>query len=199
MLIILLMFNPYIFGQRDIADTGQLIILVFLTTFFIPAFSVAMMKLLGLIKSLSMEDKQDRTGPFIATGIFYLWMYINLAKNTNIPDAYKIFVLGATIGLFLAFIINIFSKISLHAVGMGGLLAMIVLTMRIVAYYDFTMFVPVLGLITITMNTLLMIVIILAGLVCTSRLLLQAHHIQEIYSGFIVGFSTQFIATAILL
>ena len=45
-LVILIMFNPYMFGQ---ADVGQLTVLVFLTTFFIPAFSVAMMKMLGLI------------------------------------------------------------------------------------------------------------------------------------------------------
>ncbi|MEL6865310.1 MAG: hypothetical protein AAFP19_12870 [Bacteroidota bacterium] len=196
MLVLLLLVNPYLFGVNNVADSDLLILLVFLSTFMIPAFSVAMMRFLGLIDSFQMESKQERIGPYIATGIFYLWMFRNLYSNPDIPVAFKIFTLGATIALFIAFFINLFSKISIHAVGMGGLLAMIIITTILFSYGSFI--ISSLGL-QVSMMALIMLAIIFTGIVCTSRLILNAHNLQDIYGGLVVGFGAQFIALQILL
>ena len=123
MLVLLILVNPYLFGVSSIweIDSQLLILRIFFSTFFIPAISVVLMRLLGLIESLEMRDRQERIGPYIITGVFYLWIFRNFLSNSQVPDAYTTFVLGATISLFLAFFINIFTKISAHAVGMGGL------------------------------------------------------------------------------
>jgi hypothetical protein len=194
MLILLLLVNPYSFGVNQISEQTSLILLVFLSTFLIPAFSVLMMKFLGMIESLELKSKQERIGPYIITGIFYLWIFINFKNNPNIPAAYTSFVLGSTIALFVAFFINIFSKISAHTVGMGGLTGMIAITMLLFNYDSFTVEMPLLGIIQVSMNSVLMIVIVLAGSVGTARLLLKAHEHKDLYGGFLVGFSTQFIA-----
>ena len=47
-------------------------------------------------------------------------------------------MLGATIALFIAFFINIFSKISAHAVGMGGLVAMVLISIISFSHGAFT-------------------------------------------------------------
>lgn len=200
MLILLLLVNPYLFGVSSISDevSRLLILRIFLSTFFIPAVSVSMLRLLGLISSLEMQDRHERIGPYIITGIFYLWMFQNFLNNPQIPTAYTSFVLGATIGLFLAFFINIFSKISAHAVGMGGLVAMVIITMLLFSYDTFTLELGWLGAWQLNMNTILILIILLAGAVGTARLLLEAHRPMDLYGGFLVGFLAQFIALRFL-
>jgi hypothetical protein len=193
MLIILLLVNPYIFGVNSIAASTPLILMIFLSTFFIPAVAVTMMKFLGLISSFDMKDRQERIGPYIITGVLYLWIFRNVLENPNIPLPYKIFVLGATLGLFLAFFINLFSKISMHAVGMGGLVGMLILT---VSLYSYPSFVIPIGEYSFEMKTyfLLMMAIVFSGIVGSSRLFLDAHEINDLYGGFFVGLGTQFFA-----
>lgn len=199
-LILLLQVNPYLFGVNSVTDQQSklLILQVFLSTFFIPAFALLMLKFLGLIKSFEMEDKTERIGPYIITGIFYMWMFRNFLDNSQIPDAYTCFVLGATVGLFLAFFINIFSKISAHAVGMGGLLGMVVITMILFSYDTFTLELPVVGGLELNMIVVLLITILLAGLVGSSRMLLGAHKPIELWGGYVVGFGAQFVALRFL-
>jgi len=193
-LVMLLLVNPYIFGVNNIAFQTRLILLIFLSTFALPAFSVFMMKNLGLVESIQLKKKQERIGPYIITGVFYLWMFINFKDNPTIPTAYTIFVLGATIGLFMGFFINIFSKISTHTIGMGGLVGMVIMTMFLYSYDSFTIETGFIGEIEMSMNTLLMVVVLLAGLVGTARLILDAHKNSDLYMGFFVGLFAQFIA-----
>ncbi len=198
MLLLLLLINPYLFGVHQLGANTHLILLIFLSSFVIPAFAVGMMKALDMIDSLEMKTKTERIGPYIVTGILYLWLFQNMLYNPDIPGAYKIFVLGATIGLFMAFFFNLFTKISMHALGMGGLLGMTILTMLLFSYNTFTIDLGSFGLLEMSTSALLMIVILLAGIVCTSRLILKAHSLQDLYSGFIIGLACQFIAFQIL-
>ena len=200
MLILLLLVNPYLFGVSNIGEQPSklLILQVFLSTFFIPGFAVAMLRFTGLIKSMEMRDKHERIGPYIITGVFYLWMFKNFESNTQIPTAFASFMLGATISLFLAFLINIFSKISIHAVGMGGLLGMVVITMLLFSYDTFTINSTILGIVEINMITVLLLTILIAGAVGTARLLLSAHEPMDLYGGYLVGFAAQFLALRFL-
>lgn len=196
MLALLLLINPYLFGVSNIAEpAGKLLLLrVFLSTFFIPGVSVSLLRMLGFVDSLELQDKNERIAPYIITGVFYLWIFYNFLHNELIPTAYTTFVLGAVIGLFVAFFINIFTKISAHAVGMGGLIGMVIITMLLFSYETFTLQTSLFGTWRLNMNMVLIIVILLAGLVGTSRLFLQAHEPRDLYGGYFVGFVTQFIA-----
>lgn len=196
MLALLLLINPYIFGVSSIwEDAGKLNLLrIFLYTFFIPAFAVALLKPLGFIRSLEMEERNERTGPYIITAVFYLWAYMNMRNSAIFPPAYASFMLGAVIALFLVFFINIFSKISAHATGMGGLLGMVIITMFRFSHDVFSIEAGAFGTINFNMNAVLMIVLLLCGLVGTARLLLGAHEPRDLYGGFMVGFLAQFIA-----
>ncbi len=198
MLVLLLLINPYLFGLHHLQGNIPLILLVFSSTFLIPACGVLLMKQLGFIHSLQMKDRMERIGPYIMTGIFYMWMFRNMVSNPTIPTAYSIFVLGSTIALFLAFFINIFTKISAHAIGMGGLLGMVILTMWNFSYGDFPVNLGQIGTVQVQMHTLLMVVILLAGMVGTARLILKAHEPKDLYGGYLIGFVTQFLAFVLL-
>ena len=208
MLALLLLVNPYLFGVSSIGDKASKLLLlqIFLSTFFIPGVAVVMLRLTGMIQSFQMETKQERIGPYIITGLFYLWMFRNFLDNPSIPTAFTSFLLGATIGLFFAFFINIFSKISAHAVGLGGQrfqrhgvapLGMVVITMLLFSYDTFTIM-SARGTLEISMSTVLLITILIAGLVGTARLALQAHEPMDLYGGYLVGFASQFLALRFL-
>ncbi len=200
MLIMLLLVNPYLFGVNNLSDKESLkfVITVFFTSFLIPAFAIFMMWRLKLIGSLEMRDKQDRIGPFIVTGVFYLWVLRSVMADSNIPTAFLIAVLGTTIGLFASFVINIFFKISIHAVSMGGLVGMVLIVMWLYSYGSFALNVPFVGTSEISINLLLILSIVIAGLVGSSRLFLKAHTPLELYAGFAIGLLCQFISLKIL-
>jgi len=198
MLIILSLVDPYSFGHSNLISNKGFILIVFVSTFFIPMVAVLMMKALDMIESIQLKDRQERIGPYIITGIFYLWLFINLRQNPNVPESFKFCLLGATIGLFLAFLINLFSKISMHTTGMGGLLAMSILT--VFNFSKSTFWLPTFGgAVELNSKMIIFFVLVVAGLVGTSRLLLKAHEPQDVYGGYLIGMIAQFAAFAILI
>jgi len=194
-LLLLLTLNPYAFSVRSLTDKPAMLLLisVFTTSFVLPGFGVALLKPLGLVKSLALADKQERIGPYILSGVFYLWLYKNLASGGQTPALYTTFVLGATIGLFFAFFVNIFTKISAHAVGMGGLIAMLLMTGSV--WGDTVFNIPMFGgAVQLSLNVVLALVVILAGLVGTARLALGAHTPADLYRGYAAGFVAMLLA-----
>jgi len=186
--------NPYLFGVQDSRSKGVIVISVFLLSFFFPIISILMMKALGLIKSLQMKERTERIGPMIATGVFYLWLYINIRSNTVIPGAYSFFVLGATIALFIAFFITTFQKISLHGVGIGGFLVAMIIIGNQFSYGSFQMQLASDLVFNIDIMAVNILVVLIAGITLTSRLILNAHVKEELYGGLLVGAASQLFA-----
>lgn len=188
--ILLAWSNPFLFGVTDFEKVFEskanslLFIWLSIFSFFVPVLSVFMMLALGLIKDLSMTDKMDRIGPYIIVGLMYMIIFVNFNNNPSIPGELRVFSLGATIGLFMAFVINLFSKISMHTVGMGGFLAMVLI---------------ILGRSSAGNEYMLVLAVIAAGLVGSSRMLVGAHEPADIYGGYFIGFLAQFVAMSYLL
>jgi hypothetical protein len=198
MLILLMWINPFLFGVTDIQERFDLVVLLLPTSVIIPVVCVLLMKPLGFINSFQLKTREERIIPYITTAILYSWLFINIKNQPFFPMAYAVFFLGCLIALFMAFFINIFSKISSHCVGAGGLLGMMILT-RSFYSYD-TVDVNIFGWIerTVSVDVILIITLIIVGLIGTSRLILNAHDRQDIYGGYIIGLSTQLIAFQIL-
>ena len=197
MLLILLAVNPYAFGVRAMSDKNAVLLLVsvFSTTFLLPGFGVALMKPLGLIQSLQMHDKMERIGPYIITGVFYLWLFKNLfSGNGHYPNLFSECVLGATIGLFLAFLINIFTKISAHTTGMGGFIGMLLLTAFTWDSSVMSLYLPG-GNLLLSLTAIIAIGIVFAGAIGTARLTLGAHTPADLYRGYGVGFVAVILAS----
>lgn len=189
MLILLMKIDPYSFGLLHLGEpAGNIVLLkMFFSTFLIPAFGVLTMKMLGFVKSFELDDKTERIGPYILTGLFYLWMYINFKDHGDIPNLFSSFMLGAVISLFLAFIINIFSKISAHSVGMGGLVAMCAICLTTFSYKTLSFDFPLSTNFYLSTMGLFLIAIVLAGLTGTARLILKAHQPRDVFGGYLVG------------
>lgn len=193
-LLFLLCVNPYAFGVSGPGDHRAILltISVFATTCLLPGLGIALMKPLGLLNNLEMPDQQERIGPYIIGGVFYLWLYINLSKGGQTPPLFNGLVLGSTIALFVCFFANIFTKISVHAAGVGGLVAMVLLTMTHweERTFDFGAFG---GTVSVSLLVMLALAVLLAGLVGTARLAMDAHTPSQLYRGFAAGFICAFI------
>lgn len=186
--VLLAYFNPFLFGEASPdrifalnakTSKGIWFVNLVLFSFIIPMVGVLLMRSLGMVQTLALTTQDERKIPYVLTGMFYMAMVAQNNYNTSLPLEVKIFTLGATIALFVAFFINLFTKISMHTVGMGGFLAMIIII--IARSYSGAEMLFIFGILG-------------CGLVGTARLLLGAHQTSDIYGGYFIGFFSQFVA-----
>jgi len=165
-------------------DKRQTMLIVGLNIVFFPLISVLLLRAVGFIDSLFLRTQKDRIIPYIASGIFFFWGYTVFKQQAQYPLLLTAYILGIFLASSLALIANIYFKISMHAIGMGGLLGFFLIIAR--------------------SNTMLMtwplcIALLITGFVCTSRLLIRSHQQKDIYMGLFVGAITQFMAAFVVL
>ena len=163
------------------------LIIVFALTFMFPAVWMLLMNGLGMIDSLKMETSKERIVPFVAAITFYLWTTWMFKANVHmkIPTNQLIFymMLGACVSISIAFFMNIFTKVSLHTLGAGSILGLILILVRFS---------------TFDLRFLFVGAILVAGVIGTARLILKSHSESEILSGYAIGFIGQFLAFSVI-
>jgi hypothetical protein len=170
---------PYAFaGITPMALFARKITVFWMTAFF-PAFAVFLLWRLKFIDSIMLRSQKERMAPYIITMIFYWWMWYLSRNFTDQPVVLKFFFLSVFFATVAGLILNSFFKISMHGMGVGGLLVFVVISSFWYQAY--------LGLdITVAM--------LITGTVCTARLILGEHNNFEVYAGLIVGALCQLIA-----
>jgi len=169
---------PYEFAGITEWKLKMRLFMVFWFTAFFPAFSVFLLWRLKFSESIFLRTQKERIAPYIITMFFYWWMYY-LSRNFSFSDqpaALKFFYMGIFSATVFGLILNNYFKISLHAMGIGGAMAAVIL---FAMYYQMPLGVSI------------SVATILAGLVCTSRLLVSDHTNKEIYAGLFVGIGCQ--------
>ena len=174
--------HPSYFSGFSVLCKQKLLLLITINAFAFPAITVLLLKALGFIDSIFLKTQKDRIIPYIASGTFFFWTQYVLREQNYVPRILVAFMFGVFISSSAALIANIYYKISMHAIGMGGLAGLFLVIMQ--------------------QNTMLMtwplsLVILLAGLVCTSRMIVSDHRPKEIYMGLLVGLVCQFVGAAI--
>lgn len=150
--------------------------LFWLTAFF-PAFAVFLLWRLKFSESIFLRTQKERIIPFVITMFFYWWMYYLSRNFTDQPTVLKFFFMGIFVATSVGLVFNNFIKISLHTMAAGGAAMAIILF----AYYYQAPY-----------GLFISIALMLAGLICTSRLLVSDHTNAEIYYGLLVGAACQF-------
>ncbi len=157
----------------------NLLVIVGVCTVLFPLITILLMKALGFVKDIEMHDTKDRIMPLMGIMIFYFWAYHVLANLPGTPLILKVLLLGSFWNIIVVFIINIFFKISMHAVAAGG-------TVGLVA--------ALLLMNPINMLPVFYLFLFLAAIIGTSRLILGAHSGKEVWLGYAVGAVTMFSA-----
>ena len=171
---IAILFNTNNYLAYAITPAVQKIIyiVVFTTTYLLPSLTAMLLVNRGKINSLQMEQSRERNVPFIITVVCYVACFYLLQK---IPMV-RIFgyaILAAALAILISFLINLKWKISIHMVGIGGLMGLLYVFSQ---QLHFNFLLPII------------IITIVAGALGTSRLMMSAHVPSQIYVGFLVGF-----------
>jgi hypothetical protein len=144
---------------------------IFITTFLIPVSFVMIMLRRKMIGSLNMENRDERLAPLIVTAVFISLAWY-MVSQLNISRIFPLFLLGSGIAVIATILINLKEKISLHMVGIGGMLgAFIGISVRF----------------NIDMTYIIAGIILLSGFVGFARLAANAHTQSEVYKGFFTG------------
>ena len=170
--LILFSSNTYISLLIPIQLKYVLFTMIFITTVMFPLLFVLMMVKRKMVSDIYLRKREDRIYPFAITSIFYFLSYY-LIRQLPLYDVFSLFLLGSTFLVFFSFLITFFWKISVHLMGIGGLLGGLTgLVIRL--NLDFT--------------TMIIYALIIAGLLGFARLKLNAHKPLQVYTGFLLAF-----------
>ena len=175
----LIIVVPYKFEGISPWQLKMRVFSVFWLTAFFPSFAVFLLWRLKFSESIFLRTQKERIIPYVITMFFYWWMYYLSRNFKDQPIDLKYFYFGIFIATSLGLIVNNFIKVSLHAIGISGLLMAILLV---------SMNYPTINLIW------LLFVILIAGIVISARMIVSDHTKQELMVGFGIGIFTQLIA-----
>lgn len=175
----LLYWHPFTFAGFSSAAKSKLLATVFVNLTFFPAITVFLLWRLKFVSSFLLRTQKERIVPYAAAMIFYFWGWYVLRNFNEIPVVFKQFLLGSFITVIAAWLANIYFKISMHALALGGM-ALFILYITYSAEGSSGQYASISLLIT--------------GIVCTSRMIVSDHRPVEIYSGLVIGILCQLLA-----
>lgn len=155
------------------------IAVTFVATCIIPVIAIFSLNKAGIVKDPSLNDRADRTLLYIITTLCYIAVGVYY-HSVSAPVWLSMFVFGGALALIILTIVNRRWKISGHATGMGGVVAML-------------FFIMCSGNSPLDMQWEFMAGVVIAGIVCSSRLILGRHTLMQVAAGFANGFICVFL------
>ena len=173
---LLLMNSGFYFSLLSFEVKKFIFLIVLLSTFLLPTISLLLLAMNPRF-DVKMEKSTDRVLPLFFSSIFHFMGYYFLGKAPIYP-IYRIFFIATILVIVLLMLISLKWKISNHMAAIGGVIgAILALSFR-------------LGM---NSSWLLAGLIIVAGLVGTSRLILKKHSQLQVYAGFSLGFAVNYL------
>jgi len=172
-LAMLILLQMPVYFAVVIPDQAKWMLLgiIFFTTFFLPAAFIFLMVRRGMIHSLYIDDRHERTVPYLITAVFFMLAFY-LLRSLQLSPIYSSFMLGAILLVIIVLLVNLFWKISSHMAAVGALAGMCL------GLSGF------LGMLYINM---IIASVLLSGIVGYARLRLNAHSPAQVYAGFTLG------------
>jgi hypothetical protein len=191
-LLVGFMLTAYlIYGQSDFftgisaqSRLQDLVIYIF-NGVFLPFFGVLLCKALGFVQSIYLRTQKERILPYSISIIFFFWTFYVFRNKADTPLILAQLSLGIFLATSLAFIFNIFFKISMHATAVGGL----------VGFFLALLYSSAGGA---GVGPALLLSVLIAGIVGSSRLILTDHRMMDIVFGLILGIACQLVAAAVI-
>lgn len=175
----LLFIHPnYFVGFSDRAKWLKLMIVINNNLFF-PMVVVALLRGLGFNKSFLLKSQKERIVPYIASITFFFWSYYVFKHQPETPRV----LVGMCRGMFLssaaALLLNNYFKISMHGIGIGGLMGLMMVSIADGSQY---------------IGTPILIALLISGITITARKIVSDHNWFDLIAGCIVGITFQLIA-----
>jgi len=169
-------FNIYS-GEEAWKTNIELFLLIFIFTLVLPLSISLALKKAGKITSLEMETIEERRLPFMYTAISYILGFILIQREIgqSLNPFLMLVLVGAQFNIVLTLVISHFWKISIHMIGIGGLVGVSMLMMKLNMQWD----------------NIFYLILFIAGLLAYARLKLEAHTPVQVLAGFVVGVLTE--------
>ncbi len=166
--------------------TKLLLGVLFIVTFILPVVSFAFMKKMGVISDMMIPIRTQRMLPLLYTAAIYVAAGMMIFRDNKLNDFRISEMLFLVAGLMIvAGVITLYWKISAHALGVGGIVG--VLLKLVFSFYGIEyIFALVVG-------------IIVSGVVMSARLYLGAHTLAQVVAGFFLGGVYAYIASIYIL
>jgi hypothetical protein len=152
------------------------LIMVGTMTIIFPLTSTLLLMRAGLVRSIELPTRQERVPVFVSTMLYYAMTWW-LLQRSPLHGLLPVLFGGAFLALILTALITLRWKISVHMVGIGGLLG----ALCAIALLHRTPLLP-----------LIATVLVLAGALGTARLLTSDHSPAQVYAGTVLGFACVF-------
>jgi hypothetical protein len=181
--LVVVMFTPAVIdfhSNHSLFDLPTRTKIFFLINFLLyslllPAIAILLLRYTKRIDSVELDNKNQRFAPLILTSLSsFLLMYLLIGIRDTFHISAHLFGMTAA-GFFVTLffgLINLKTKISLHAGGVGMLVGFIV------AYSFNHAFIVIWPII---------LSVLIAGMVISSRLILNKHTPKQVYLGFLLG------------
>lgn len=164
---------PTLFWYIPFKVKKILFLVVTTNNILIPILLMPFFRYRNIISSWIIETRKERIIPLLSVSFFYAITSIIMFR-LQIPVFLKAYIFSISFIALTTTLINFWWKISLHSVGVG-VLAGIVIVLSLKMWVPLTWF--------------LIPVILIGGLVLSSRLKLNSHNGSQVYIGFLTGFA----------
>ncbi|TYQ00117.1 hypothetical protein C7447_101726 [Tenacibaculum adriaticum] len=175
----------FILSEVKITREQQLAVLsmVFISTYIIPILLLIFLRAIGVIETYQVKTIPERKIPILfMTGLFF---FVGKSlMSTSVTREFSYLFYGTSLSLTLVYFIFLFKeKTSLHLLSMGNAVGYFLLFQQSH---------------NISILPVILVLIILSGLLASSRLYLKAHTPREVYMGFFIGVISQFLVFWVL-
>lgn len=159
---------------QPIGTRLAVLIVIFGVTCVLPMAVIGILHNLKLIKDRNLDNRKERPLPYIATITCYIAATLYLI-HVHAPAWFTAFMGGSILTCTISLIINFWWKISAHCAGFGGLVALL-------------FFLHNEGLESFNLFWVICLVIILSGIVGSSRIYEGKHNFWQVLIGFLNGY-----------
>ena len=150
----------------------EVLLLVYVFTALLPTLFIKLYRRMQGWSRIDLGQKERRMVPYIISIACYFTCYY-VMNRLQFPRFMSNILMAALVIQLLCAVINIWWKISTHSAAIGGVAG------ALLAFSAIFIFNPV---------KWLSLVMIVAGLVGTSRMILRQHTLEQVVAGFAVGF-----------
>lgn len=163
---------PTLFGYLPFNVKRLLILILLINNVLLPLSLLPFFIQRNIISSWTITERKERNYPLIITTVLYC-ITSYLIFRFPVPVFLKTYIFAATFISLIVTVINFWWKISLHSVGAGALISLVLLL-------SLKMLTP--------LEWYLIPAVLIAGLILSSRLKLNLHSPQQVWIGLFTGF-----------
>ena len=171
--LVIIFFSPTLYNYLPFEVKKRLILIVLVNNVLVTLSLIPFFVHNNMISSWFMNERKDRNIPLIISTILY-GVTTYLIFRFQVPYFLKSFFFAFAFLSLIATLINFWWKISLHSIGAGSIVALVLIL-------SFRMYTPLLWYLIPS--------IIAGGLILTARLQLDLHNPRQVWSGLLTGFA----------